>query len=105
MNTEQNKQSQNQQLGEATKIEDVQPDGRYIVKVICGECQKVLLESVELGGTELKDAWSNLVLTKGFNTPTCEKGCRPTYDDFNINSDMRIEAVSAYLGETGREEK
>jgi predicted SPOUT superfamily RNA methylase MTH1 len=76
------------------KIDDVKPDGKYIVKVICGECKTVLLESVELEGEELKSAWSNLVITKGFNTPACEKGCRPTYGDFNINSDMQIEEAA-----------
>ena len=89
---------------EQIEIADVKPDGRYIVKVICGECQDVLLESVEMSGSDLTDAWSNLVLTKGFNTPQCEKGCRPTYSDFNINSDMRIEeATGTQTNLTGSE--
>jgi hypothetical protein len=76
-----------------TMIKDVKPDGRYVVKVRCGGCTTLLLESVEMGGAELKDEWSRLVITKGFNTPRCEKGCRPTYSDFNVNSSMTIEEV------------
>jgi hypothetical protein len=76
------------------KIEDVKSDGRYIVKVLCSECGKVLLDSVPLIGSELKEAWSNLVLTKGFNTPPCREGCRPTFSDFNINSQMTIEELA-----------
>lgn len=76
-----------------TRIADVKPEGKYVVKVVCGGCKDVLLESVEMLGDELKEAWDRLVMTKGFNTPSCPKGCRPTYDDFNINSDMEIHAL------------
>lgn len=82
-------------LEKEIKIKDVQPGGLYVVKVLCGGCSEALLESVVLGGTELKDAWSNLTLTKGFNTPPCPKGCRPTYLDFNINSQMKIIAQAS----------
>lgn len=72
------------------KIADVQSEGKYIVKVVCGGCQDVLLESVVIPGDELKESWSRLVMTKGFNTPKCPKGCPATFTDFNINSDMEI---------------
>lgn len=73
-------------------LADVKPDRPYIVKVFCGDCGGMLLESGELTGADLKESWSNLVLTKGFNTPRCkQENCRPTYSDFNINSEMRIE--------------
>lgn len=76
---------------EKIKIGDVKPDGKYIVKVLCGGCESVLVESIELSGDDLKDSWANLVMTKGFNTPRCDKGCVPTFSDLNINSEMRIE--------------
>lgn len=77
-------------MSETIKLADVKPEGTYVVQVLCGDCRAVLLESVDIIGDELKDAWSNLVLTKGFNTPKCKQGCRSTYSDFNINSDMTI---------------
>lgn len=92
------------QLPDAIKLDEVEPDGRYIVKVVCGDCSKSILESVEMSGKELKDSWSQLILTKGFNTPKCKNGCRATYSDFNINSEMRIEAVAQQtLDEIGKE--
>lgn len=75
-------------------IQNVDPEKEYFVKVFCNGCSAVLAESIEMLGEELKAAWTNLALTKGFNTKNCPNGCVPTFSDLNINTSMKIFEVS-----------
>lgn len=72
-------------------------EDKFYIRVICTnkvgydtECRNELLTSKPMTQQEIKDRWINLVMTKGFNTPRCDKCKYSTFSDLNIGTDMQI---------------
>lgn len=80
-------------MAKEVKFDDLRSDGRYMIRLYCSECKELMLESVELSGQEVRDSWTNLVMTAPLNAPSCPKGCPPTYSDCNQAYNMVIEEV------------
>jgi hypothetical protein len=78
---------------EIRNIEDVQ----LKVVVTCADCGAVLNSTVPMTADELWRQWARLVVSSGLATGPCPKGCRSTFSDCNINTDLRIEAGEGVL--------
>ena len=58
------------------------------------ECKEMMLDSIVMTGDEVRESWTNLVLTAPLNAPKCPKGCPATYSDCNQNYNMVIEEAA-----------
>ncbi len=65
-------------------------DCTFEVRLLCHDCKTQLNVTTPLNAEKLQSEWSQLVLTSGFNAGSCPKGCRSTFSDLNINTDMAI---------------
>ena len=63
--------------------------------ICCHDCGAILNSSIDMDRETLNDKWSLLVISSGLVTGKCPKGCRATFSDCNINTDMKIFDVSA----------
>ena len=72
------------------KLNDTLPEGKYKLICACQDCGKVLDDTCELSGAELRNLWTGLVVSAPLNTGSCPNGCRATYSDCNANTELRI---------------
>jgi len=72
------------------EYEDIKDDQNYKLLVLCGDCRNELNSTVKMTGKELKQHWGQLVTSSGLATGGCSKGCRATFSDCNINTDLVI---------------
>ena len=63
---------------------------RYVVQLCCSDCGEVLNQTIEMSAKEIYDEWSSLVIGSAFASGKCKNGCRSTFSDCNINTDMKI---------------
>jgi len=74
------------------RLEKIKNDinNKYYVSLRCADCNSELNRTKEMTGKELYDAWTNLIISSGFNAGKCKKGCRSTFNDLNINTEFKI---------------
>jgi len=72
-------------------------DEKFYLRLICSnlksngkKCKNELLTSKEMTKQEINDRWISMVISKGFNTPKCNKCNYSTFSDLNIGTDMTI---------------
>lgn len=65
-------------------------DCKFKVVILCADCKAVLNDSEEMTAKEVKDRWTQLALTSGFVAGKCKEGCRSTFSDLNINTNLGI---------------
>lgn len=72
------------------ELSQLVPDSFYVVTDNCADCGEELNRTCVMTGVEVRERWGRLVLSAPLNTPRCPKGCRATFSDLNMNTDMRI---------------
>lgn len=73
---------------ELSDIED--SDELFVVSLQCADCHAELNRTKEQPGREIWEHWTMIVLGSGFVAGKCKEGCRSTYSDLNINTDLVI---------------
>lgn len=79
--------------GDVVKIElrDIKnSDDMFAVSVQCSDCGSEVNRSKPLTGKEIWKHWTMIVMSSGFVTGKCKQGCRSTFSDLNINTDLVI---------------
>ena len=77
-------------LHPVVSLADVTPDGRYVIRVTCRDCKAELNSTTVMTGNQVLSNWGKLVISSGLVTKSCPNGCRATWSDCNINTDMTI---------------
>jgi len=77
-------------MSEKIELKDVILEEKYVLEVKCTDCGHVLNSTVVMTGEELSNHWSRLVMSSPLVTGGCPEGCRSTFSDCNINTDMVI---------------
>lgn len=65
-------------------------DSKFEVRLLCHDCGKKLNSTTPMTADEIRKEWTMLVITSGFNAGKCPGGCRSTFSDLNINTNMPI---------------
>lgn len=84
------RQLPNQSCERVVSLADVTPDGRYVVRVNCRDCKTQLNTTTVMTGNQVMANWGKLVISSGLVTKSCPNGCRATWSDCNINTEMTI---------------
>ena len=77
-------------LLERVEFDALQPDETYEVLLLCADCKAEMNRTRGMTGAEIKQHWLKLVMGSGFNAGKCKHGCRSTFSDLNINTDLVI---------------
>ena len=64
--------------------------GSFSVHICCGDCGTEMNSTVEMTAEEIRKDWTRLVMSSGFNAGKCPNGCRSTFSDLNINTDLKL---------------
>lgn len=68
-------------------------DALHTLRVLCADCGEQLQESVPMTGRELKANWTQMAISQPLVTGSCSKGCRATFSDCNLNTNLEIVAL------------
>jgi len=63
---------------------------RYVVRLCCGNCGNILNETSKMSKNEILKQWTSLVIGSAFASGKCKNGCRSTFSDCNINTELKI---------------
>lgn len=66
-------------------------DQKFQVAVLCRDCGAELNSTVEMTAKQIYDEWTRLVMSSGLVTGACKAGCRSTYSDLNINTNLVVQ--------------
>ena len=72
------------------EYENLKPVKKYYILLLCDECKSELNRTQLITGEEIKHNWTMLVMGSGFNAGKCKNGCRSTFSDYNINTELKI---------------
>jgi len=72
------------------KSSELKDGETYHLEVLCKECGSKLAETDEMSGSEMRSDWTRLMLSAPLVTRQCPNGCRSTFSDCNINTDIEI---------------
>lgn len=77
-------------LERVVSLDDVKPDGCYVVMLLCAQCSGELNSTHELSGKQVVDSWARIAMGSAFAAGGCKNGCRATFSDLNINTRLSI---------------
>jgi hypothetical protein len=72
------------------EVNDLDDEKQYQIIITCSDCNEVLNTSVVMTGKKIKEKWGILVMGSPINTGSCPNGCRATFSDCNLNTEMEI---------------
>lgn len=78
------------QVQPVVSLDNVMPEGRYVVRIKCRDCGTEINSTKEMTGNQVLANWGKLVISSGLVSRSCPNGCRATFSDCNINTDMVI---------------
>ena len=82
-------------LERVVSLHDVTDEGKYVVRLRCKDCGHELNSTSEMTGTQINANWATLAIGSALVSGRCPKGCRSTFSDCNINTEMVITPVEA----------
>jgi hypothetical protein len=65
-------------------------DCTFVVRQVCADCSAKLCDTKILTAEEIYKKWWKIVMTAGFAAGKCPNGCKPTFSDLNIHTDLII---------------
>ena len=82
-------------LERVVSLHDVTDQGKYVVRLRCKDCGHELNSTSEMTGAQINANWATLAIGSALVAGKCPKGCRSTFSDCNINTEMVITPVEA----------
>lgn len=77
------------------EYEQIEDDKNYQLKILCRDCNSELNSTKTMSGEELKRHWGQLVTSSALVSESCKSGCRSTFSDCNINTDLKIKPIDS----------
>lgn len=68
---------------------------QFKVVVRCADCGTELNSTVPLSSRQVQEEWPRLAISSALVTGSCPRGCRATFSDCNINTNMTVVDIAS----------
>ena len=69
-------------------------DAPHVILMKCADCRHEMNRTRVMTGKEISANWLMIAMGSPLNAGKCPNGCRSTFSDCNMNTDLVIEAAT-----------